>query len=62
MKTVVMTKRQAVKLFGNQNKLAQALGITRQAVGLWVDKDPIPSKHALRIYYELKPAECQQCN
>ena len=60
MKTVVMTKRQAVKMFGNQAKLADALGISRQAVGQWPDNSPIPSRHALRIYYELKSKECQQ--
>jgi len=59
MKTVVMTKAQAVKLFGNQNRLANALGVSRQAVGQWENNKPIPSVHALRIYYELKPLECQ---
>ena len=58
MKTIVMTKKQAVKLFGNQNRLAEALGISRQAVGQWEDSKPIPSKQALRIYYEIKSEEC----
>jgi DNA-binding transcriptional regulator YdaS (Cro superfamily) len=58
MKTVVITKTKAVKLYGNKAKLADALGISRQAVGQW-PAGPIPQKHALRIYYELMPEAFQ---
>ena len=50
-----MKKQEAVDIFGSQNKLAKALGLTRQAVGRWDWENPIPAKHALRIRYELKP-------
>ena len=50
-------KERAVKLFGNEARLAEALGITRQAVNQWGQWDPIPERHALKIIHVLKPEE-----
>jgi transcriptional repressor of cell division inhibition gene dicB len=40
-----MTKKEAIALFGSQSKLAQALGLSRQAVSKWGDDLPL-----LRVY------------
>ena len=55
MKKLKITKRQAVKWFGSQAKLARALGISRAAVFNWADDEPIPQLRAMTIRYELKP-------
>jgi len=33
-----MTKKEAIKLYGNKRKLAEALGISVQAVNAWKEK------------------------
>lgn len=55
-----MVKKQAVALYKSQAALAAALGITKQAVSMWPDDQPIPEKHALRLRYELKPKSFQR--
>ncbi len=42
-------KTQAVKLAGSDAKLAQVLGITRQAVHQWKPRHPIPQKQAMKL-------------
>lgn len=53
-----ITKAQAIALFGKgrgaQQRLAEALGLTRQAVSYWRE-GPIPDRHDLRLRYEIKP-------
>lgn len=53
-----ITKAEAVALFGDgrgaQQKLADALGMSKQAVSDW-DEGPIPEVHDLKLRYELKP-------
>ena len=51
---MTISKEQAVEMFGSRQALADALGISIQAVGQWRD-DRIPEKQAMRIRYELKP-------
>lgn len=45
----------AVAAYGSQQLLADALGISRSAVAMWNRDKPIPTEHALRLRYELKP-------
>jgi len=49
-----ISKEEAIALFGSRTALADALGITIQAVGQW-DDDAIPEKQAMKIRYVLKP-------
>jgi hypothetical protein len=50
----MLTKAQAIHLFGSVEKLRAALGLkTRQAIYMWGEN--VPLHHALRIRYELKP-------
>jgi len=56
-KSYQMTKRQACLVYGNQSRLARALNLTRQCVGLWAWDEPIPDVHALKIRFVLKPKE-----
>ena len=50
----MLTKAQAIQLFGSVEKLRAALGLkTRQAIYMWGEN--VPQHHALRIRYELKP-------
>lgn len=50
----MLTKAQAIELFGSVEKLRAALGLkTRQAIYMWGEN--VPRHHALRIRYELKP-------
>lgn len=42
-------KAQAVKVAGSKSELARVLGITRQAVHLWVPRKPIPQKQAIKL-------------
>jgi DNA-binding transcriptional regulator YiaG len=51
----VITKEQAVSLFGTQSALAEALGITKGAVSQWRDGEPIPEAQALKLRYEIAP-------
>lgn len=52
--SVMLTKAQAIELFGSVEKLRAALGLkTRQAIYMWGEN--VPAQHALRIRYELKP-------
>lgn len=52
---MAMTKQEAVALYGNQVKLASALGISKQAVSKWPPDKPIPELYELRIRFVLKP-------
>lgn len=53
-----ITKAEAIALFGDghgaQQRLAVALGLSKQAVSDWGD-GPIPEVHDLKLRYELKP-------
>ncbi len=42
---------QAVEYFGNQRKLADALGLSESAVSLWQSRDEgvVPMKHIIRL-------------
>ena len=42
-----MTKAEAVQLFGNKNRLAIAVGISRQAISQW--PDILPARLADRV-------------
>jgi len=55
----VITKEQAVALFGSQIALAKALGITKGAVSQWRDGEPIPEAQALKLRYEIAPEAFQ---
>lgn len=50
-----ISKSEAIALYGTQQALADALGISRTAVTMWPNDRPIPKEHALRLRYELKP-------
>jgi hypothetical protein len=50
-----ISKKDAIGMFRNKNRLAKALGITRQAIENWPDDMPIPEKQALKIRYQLRP-------
>ena len=51
----MITKAQAIHLFGSVEKLRAALGLkNRQAIYQWA-ADRIPENHFLRIRYELRP-------
>lgn len=51
----MITKNQAIALFGSVKELQTALGLkTHSAISMWGD-NPIPEVHELRIRYELKP-------
>lgn len=49
----MLTKSQAINLFGSAQELQAALGLSRTAIIMW--KDKVPKVHELRIRYELKP-------
>ena len=53
--TTDISKKDAIGMFRNKNRLAKALGITRQAIENWPDDQPIPEKQALKIRYQLRP-------
>lgn len=48
-------KETALALFGGVNQLAEALGITTEAVYQWPKERPIPEAQALRIRYQIRP-------
>lgn len=47
-------KADAIRAYGTQRALAEALGISRAAVAMWPDDRPIPREHALALRYELR--------
>jgi DNA-binding XRE family transcriptional regulator len=51
----IITKEQAIGMYRDKYKLAEALGITRQAIDFWPEGKPIPEVHALKIRYVLRP-------
>lgn len=52
----MITKQQAIALFGSVKELQTALGLkTHSAIYMWRDGEPIPENHALKIRYVLKP-------
>ncbi len=44
-----MKKAEAVKHFGSPSKLADALGITLQAVGQWGDTVPLSRQYQIEV-------------
>jgi len=55
MRTMI-TRNQAVHLFGSVKALQGALGLkTHSTIYMWGPDKPIPDVHALRIRYELRP-------
>lgn len=53
--SIEITKEQAIGMFLTVAKLAEALGITRQAIYAWPDGSNIPEGYALKIRYQLRP-------
>lgn len=52
----MITRDQAVQLFGSVKALQNALGLkTHSAIYMWGADKPIPDVHELRIRYELRP-------
>lgn len=52
----MITKAQAIQLFGSVRALQAALGLkTHSAIYMWKDGEAIPENHYLRIRYELMP-------
>src|SRR5690606_6913604 len=52
----MITKSQAIELYGSVKALQAALGLkTHSAIYMWPDGEPIPENHALRLRYQLKP-------
>jgi DNA-binding transcriptional regulator YiaG len=50
-----MTLNDALQYFKTKTALADALGITKQAVSNWADDEPIPEAQALKLKYEIIP-------
>jgi hypothetical protein len=50
-----ITKAEVLRVYGTHQAAADALGITRTAVTMWPEDQPIPERHALRLRYELRP-------
>jgi len=44
-----MEIKEVISFFGNQNKLAKRLGVTRGAVCEWVKKNKIPPARQIQI-------------
>lgn len=52
----MISRAQAIALYGSAIKLADALGYkSRHAVYMWPKAGPIPREPYLRLRYELKP-------
>ena len=52
-----MTKKEAIEHVGGRVKaLAEALGISANAIYMWDEQKPIPREHELRLRYEIPPA------
>lgn len=43
-----MNKQDAITFFGSKSKLAEAIGVTKQAVGQWVDI-PEPRQYQIQV-------------
>jgi len=57
----MMTLKEVLPNFdGKKNKLAAALGITKQAVSSWDPDKPIPKVHELVLRYEILPSRQSQ--
>ena len=53
--SAMLTKSQAIELFGSVERLRVALGLkSRQAIYMW-NENRVPEAHYLRIRYELRP-------
>jgi DNA-binding transcriptional regulator YiaG len=50
-----MTLNDALQYFKTKTALADALGITKQAVSNWADDELIPEAQALKLKYEIIP-------
>ena len=55
MTTEILTKEQALALFGDAKTLCAALNITRSAFYQWKDGEAIPELQDLKIRHQLKP-------
>lgn len=52
----MISRQQAIDLFGSAIALAAALGyVSRHAVYMWPKAGPIPNEPYLKIRYQLKP-------
>lgn len=52
----MITKEQAIALFGSVKALQLALGLkTHSAIYMWKDGEAIPDNHYLRIRFQLRP-------
>lgn len=52
----MLTKEQAISLFGSRREMQEALGLkSHAAISMWTDGEPIPELHELRIRHQLKP-------
>lgn len=51
----MITRNEAVSLYGSVAGLAKALGVERQAIYLWGKDKPIPEQRYLQLRYQLKP-------
>lgn len=49
-----MNKQDAIQHFGSSTKLAQALGISKQAVSQWEDELPIGRQYQIEVVTEGK--------
>lgn len=52
-----MTKDEAIKAFGSQAKLAEALGLSRAAVSLWGETVPPLRAYQIREILDRRQAE-----
>ena len=52
-----MTPKQLLKIYGSQAEIAQALGVTRQAVLRWFKENKIPALRLYQIQCVIKPDE-----
>ncbi len=52
----MLTKEQAISLYGTAYQLSKALGLTPAAVYQWKPGKYIPWKQYLRLKYEINPA------
>lgn len=52
----MLTKEQAIGLFGTRGALQKALGLrSHAAISMWKAGEAIPEAHELRIRYQLMP-------
>lgn len=51
----MMTLQKALEHFKNKASLADALGISKQAVSKWKDDKPIPELQELKLRHEILP-------